>query len=48
MIVFELGDSGRQIFRDYTSQNIGNVVAIVMDKVVLSAPTIRAVIDGSG
>ncbi|HRI56237.1 MAG TPA: protein translocase subunit SecD [Anaerolineae bacterium] len=48
LIVFELGDSGRQIFRDYTSQNIGNVVAIVMDKVVLSAPTIRAVIDGSG
>jgi protein-export membrane protein SecD len=48
LITFELGDSGREIFRDYTSQNIGNVVAIVMDKVVLSAPTIQAVIDGSG
>jgi len=48
LIIFELSDSGRTVFRDYTSQNIGNVVAIVMDKVVLSAPTIQAVIDGSG
>jgi protein-export membrane protein SecD len=48
LIIFELSDTGRTKFRDYTSQNIGNVVAIVMDKVVLSAPTIQAVIDGSG
>jgi protein-export membrane protein SecD len=47
-IVFELTDAGRETFRNYTSQNIGNVLAIVMDKVVLSAPTIQAVIDGSG
>lgn len=48
LIVFELTDAGRTTFRDYTSQHIGDVVAITMDKVVLSAPTIRAVIDGSG
>jgi protein-export membrane protein SecD len=48
LIVFELSDTGRTVFRDYTSQHIGDVVAIAMDKVVLSAPTIQAVIDGSG
>ncbi len=48
LIVFELTDEGRTIFRDYTSQHVGDVVAITMDKVVLSAPTIQAVIDGSG
>ncbi len=48
MIVFELNDTGRTIFRDYTSQHLGEVVAITMDKVVLSAPTIQAVIDGNG
>jgi protein-export membrane protein SecD len=48
VIVFELADSGRTIFREYTQDNIGRVVAITMDKVVLSAPVIRNVIDGSG
>lgn len=48
VIAFELNDSGRKIFRDYTRDHIGDVVAITMDKQVLSAPVIRAVIDGSG
>lgn len=48
VILFELTDSGREIFREYTQNNIGRVVAITMDKTVLSAPVIRAVIDGSG
>ncbi len=48
LIVFELSDTGRTIFRDYTSQHLGQIVGITMDKVVLSAPTIQAVIDGSG
>ncbi len=48
VILFELTDSGREIFREYTRNNIGRVVAITMDKTVLSAPVIRAVIDGSG
>lgn len=48
LIVFELTEAGRTIFRDYTSAHIGEVLAITMDKVVLSAPTIQAVIDGNG
>jgi protein-export membrane protein SecD len=48
VIQFELNDSGTEIFRDYTQQHIGDVVAIVMDKTVLSAPRINSVIDGSG
>lgn len=48
VIQFELTDSGREIFREYTREHIGDVVAITMDKVVLSAPVIQNVIDGSG
>ncbi|MCS6843798.1 MAG: protein translocase subunit SecD [Caldilineales bacterium] len=48
VILFELNDSGREIFREYTRNNIGRIVAITMDKQVLSAPVVRAVIDGSG
>jgi protein-export membrane protein SecD len=48
VIAFELNDSGREVFREYTRNHIGDVVAITMDKQVLSAPVIRAVIDGSG
>ena len=48
LITFELNDEGRQIFRDYTASHIGDAVAIVMDKTVLSAPVIRSTIDGSG
>lgn len=48
VILFELNETGREKFRDYTSANIGRIVAITMDKQVLSAPVVRAVIDGSG
>ena len=48
LITFELNDEGRQIFRDYTASHVGDAVAIVMDKTVLSAPVIRSTIDGSG
>lgn len=48
LITFELNDQGREIFRTYTSSHIGDSVAIVMDKIVLSAPVIRSTIDGSG
>jgi len=48
LIVFELNDEGRQIFRDYTAAHVGDVVAIVMDKTVLSAPVINSTIDGNG
>ncbi|MFN2166966.1 MAG: protein translocase subunit SecD, partial [Anaerolineae bacterium] len=48
VIQFELNDSGAEIFRDYTRDHVGDVVAITMDKTVLSAPVINSVIDGSG
>ncbi|MER2599510.1 MAG: protein translocase subunit SecD [Caldilineales bacterium] len=48
VIEFALNDSGRDIFRTYTSQHIGEILGIVMDKVVLSAPRINAAIDGQG
>lgn len=52
-ISFELNREGSQVFGPYTAQNIGQPMAIVLDGVVLSAPTIQAeltsggVIDGS-
>lgn len=48
IIQFELNDNGTRIFGEYTSQHIGDVVAIAMDKVVLSAPVIQSQISGSG
>lgn len=48
IILFELTDSGAEIFRNYTREHIGDIVAITMDKVVLSAPVIQSVIDRSG
>jgi len=48
-INFELTDEGAKIFADYTSKNIGKILAIVMDKVVVSAPVIQSPIpDGRG
>lgn len=49
VIAFELSDEGTNIFRDYTSNNIGNILAIVLDGKVISAPTIEdAITDGQG
>ncbi len=48
-IAFELKDDGPQIFGDYTAANVGNILAIVLDNVVLSAPRINSPIpDGQG
>ena len=41
VIAFELTDEGAQIFRDYSLKHVGDVVAIVLDKRVLSAPVIN-------
>ena len=43
-VAFELNDEGAQIFKDYTEQHVGDVLAIVLDKQVISAPVIRSVI----
>ena len=41
VIAFELTDEGAQIFRDYTLSHVGDIVAIILDKRVLSAPVIN-------
>jgi len=46
VIAFELTDEGAKIFGDYTSQHVGDIVAIVLDKVVVSAPVINQPITG--
>jgi len=48
-ISFELTSSGGQIFGDYTRAHVGDILAIILDNVVLSAPRIQGVIpDGRG
>ncbi len=41
LVVFELTPEGSQIFKDYTSANVGNILAIVLDNEVISAPRIE-------
>lgn len=49
VIAFELTDDGAQIFRDYSVQHVGDIVAIVLDKEIVSAPVInQAITRGSG
>ncbi len=49
VVNFELKPEGRTIFADYTSKNIGKYLAIVLDKRVISTPTIRnAITEGGG
>jgi len=48
-IGFTLTDAGAKIFADYTAQHVNDILAIVLDNVVLSAPRINSSIpDGSG
>jgi preprotein translocase subunit SecD len=48
-ISFELSDSGAKTFSDFTSAHVGDPLAIVLDKEVISAPTInQAITDGKG
>jgi preprotein translocase subunit SecD len=48
-IDFVLTTTGAQIFREYTTNNIGKYLAIVLDKKIISAPAIQSAIpDGSG
>jgi len=48
VIVFETTSEGAQIFGNYTQENVGSAMAIVLDGVVLSAPTIQSRIDTNG
>ena len=48
-VAFELKGDDIQTFANFTSQNIGSVLAIVLDKEVISAPRINdAITDGRG
>jgi preprotein translocase subunit SecD len=40
-IGFELSARGSQIFSDYTTNNIGSFLAIVLDKEIISAPSVE-------
>ena len=48
-ILFTLQPSGTKIFAEYTASHVGDILAIVLDKRVISAPVIQSAIpDGSG
>ncbi len=50
-VAFELqsGPEGADLFRTYTSQHVGKILAIVLDKKIVSAPRIEnAITDGKG
>ncbi len=49
VISFKLKSEGTQIFRDFTTNNVGKTLAIVLDKTIISAPTINsAITEGEG
>lgn len=49
VIAFELSDEGTQIFKDYTTQHVNDILAIVLDGKIISAPSINEPItDGAG
>ena len=49
VVQFTLTETGAAIFSDFTSSHIGEPLAIVLDHIVLSAPTIQdAITTGSG
>ncbi len=48
-IRFALNDEGAKIFSEFTKNNIGKMVAIVLDKKMISSPTVRSQIpNGEG
>jgi preprotein translocase subunit SecD len=48
VVAFELNGDAADKFYDFTSQNVGNPMSIVVDKTVISTATIRNPIAGSG
>ncbi len=45
-VVFELNNTGAEVFGTYTTDNVGTLLAIVLDKEVISAPRINSPIVG--
>jgi preprotein translocase subunit SecD len=49
VVAFQLTAEGSRIFADFTSAHVGDILAIVLDKKVISAPSINtAITEGSG
>lgn len=48
LVVFELSDSATETFYNFTRDNIGQPMSIVVDKTVISSPSIRNTISGTG
>jgi protein-export membrane protein SecD len=48
LVAFEMNPDSAQIFGEYTRQNIGRFLTIVLDKRVISSPRINAAISDSG
>jgi preprotein translocase subunit SecD len=49
VVSFELSAKGKEIFAKHTTDNVGKILGIVLDKKVISAPSINTPItDGSG
>lgn len=49
VVGFELNSEGTQIFKDFTSTHIGQILGIVLDKEVISIPSINtAITEGQG
>jgi preprotein translocase subunit SecD len=46
VVAFELNPEGTQIFKDFTSNHIGQVLGIALDKEVISTPSINTAITG--
>ena len=46
LVGFELDSDGAKIFRDYTTNNIGSFLAIILDKEVISIPRVKTAITG--
>jgi preprotein translocase subunit SecD len=49
VVAFELNAEGTQIFKDFTSTHVGQILGIALDKEVISVPSInQAITSGSG
>ena len=46
VVAFELNSEGTQIFKDFTSAHVGQILGIALDKQVISAPGINSPITG--
>lgn len=45
-ITFEFNSTGAKVFGDFTSNNVGEILAVVLDKKIISAPNINEPITG--